>query len=66
MTFAALQEQLSEHIYHFNHGNHEAAYQFLGCHKVDRVIASPFGPLMQPMSTFKVISITGRMSHSAI
>ena len=34
MTFAALQEQLSEHIYHFNHGNHEAAYQFLGCHKV--------------------------------
>ena len=40
MTFAALQEQLSEHIYHFNHGN-------------------------QPMSTFKVILITGRMSHSA-
>ncbi|WP_314760372.1 1,4-alpha-glucan branching protein GlgB [uncultured Abiotrophia sp.] len=36
MTFAALQEQLSEHIYHFNHGNHEAAYQFLGCHKVDQ------------------------------
>ena len=36
MTVAALQEQLSEHIYHFNHGNHEAAYQFLGCHKVDQ------------------------------
>ena len=36
MTFAALKEQLSEHIYHFNHGNHEAAYQFLGCHKVDQ------------------------------
>ena len=36
MTFAALQEQLSEHIYHFNHGNREAAYQFLGCHKVDQ------------------------------
>ena len=36
MTFATLQEQLSEHIYHFNHGNHEAAYQFLGCHKVDQ------------------------------
>ena len=36
MTFAALQEQLSEHIYHFNHGNHEAAYRFLGCHKVDQ------------------------------
>ena len=36
MTFAALQEQLSEHIYHFNHGNHEAAYHFLGCHKVDQ------------------------------
>ena len=36
MTVAALKEQLSEHIYHFNHGNHEAAYQFLGCHKVDQ------------------------------